>query len=113
MSVDVPPAKLANVGVQFVHGMGEQQRADTLIQFGEPCSAGWNGGCASVIRTRRFVSPVQNSPKATGRDPRTPSCISTPTDPTARGFSLKRGGPQVFAPPHTLICGNGHSVLSR
>jgi len=36
VSVDVPPAKLANVGVQFVHGMGEQQRADTLIQFGEP-----------------------------------------------------------------------------
>ena len=36
MSVDVPPAKLANVGVLFVHGMGEQQRADTLIQFGEP-----------------------------------------------------------------------------
>jgi len=27
VSVDVPPAKLANVGVLFVHGMGEQQRA--------------------------------------------------------------------------------------
>jgi len=32
-----PPA---NVGVLFVHGIGEQQRADTLVQFGEALK-GW------------------------------------------------------------------------
>ena len=53
----LPDASPADVGILFIHGIGSQQRGETLLKFGEPITARSAFGPSDITAKWRSASP--------------------------------------------------------
>ena len=51
----VPPVTRSQLGVLFIHGIGEQKRGDTLLAFGEPLCRWLQASAGSSVQVRRAL----------------------------------------------------------
>jgi pimeloyl-ACP methyl ester carboxylesterase len=85
-----------DLGILFVHGIGAQQRGDTLLQFGEPLMQSvqqWLGRDALVL------SGTDIAPSTSERPAHTYATVTT-HDAERRIFAAESWWAETFHPPH-------------